>query len=643
MKKILMLATSYCCFISCISAQTVGINNSSPDASSILDIRSNTKGLLIPRTSTTSRLAIVKPAKGLILYDTTAGSFWFYNGSVWNAISSGSATNYWTASGSNIYNNNSGNVGIGLTTPAAPLHIKNSGEALRIEGTRPYLSFYDNAANLKSFILKADNDLYIGMPASNPTGIMQLALGIGPVITMLPSGNVGIGTVTPDEKLVVQTLNNSYGILHKGENGNILATRMGGTSAGIGTFSNTNMRIFSNGLGRIFISEATGNVGIGVADDNPVFKLDVGDRIRVRSGSASSTAGLWLNNPGNTAAIAFMGIKDVDVAGIYGNNAGWGLVMNTNTGAVAVGNQNPVAGYKLSVQGNQYINGLLYTQGDIDVSTDARVNGNLNVGGRIGIGGIPNSPMEVYPAVPYSFFGDWTKYVNSGGGANFTSNDLCIRTHGSILSEFFVAYSDARIKDIVGVSNTAKDLEIINALHITNYTMRDKIKYGNKEFKKVVAQEVEIVYPQVVSKHQDFIPNVYQLAETIQKTDNGYLLSFSGKHNISKDAKKLRILTSENGEMTEANIVSIPSDARVIIDVTDIKSKKVFVYGEQVNDFRSVDYEGLTTLNISATQELSHQLQQQQATIQQQNKRIEELAAMIALLKPKPALAQKSQ
>ncbi len=31
---------------------------------------------------------------------------------------------------------------------------------------------------------------------------------------------------------------------------------------------------------------------------------------------------------------------------------------------------------------------------------------------------------------------------------------------------------------------------------------------------------------------------------------------------------------------------------------------KVFVFGREVNDFRTVDYEALSTLNISATQEL---------------------------------------
>jgi hypothetical protein len=33
------------------------------------------------------------------------------------------AQNYWTLSGTNIYNNNTGNVGIGVTNPAAPLHV----------------------------------------------------------------------------------------------------------------------------------------------------------------------------------------------------------------------------------------------------------------------------------------------------------------------------------------------------------------------------------------------------------------------------------------------------------------------------------------------------------------------------------------
>ena len=76
--------------------------------------------------------------------------------------------------------------------------------------------------------------------------------------------------------------------------------------------------------------------------------------------------------------------------------------------------------------------------------------------------------------------------------------------------------------------------------------MRDKIKYGNETFKKVIAQDVEKVYPQVISKHTDFIPNVYQASASVVQVSNGYLITFSNNHNISPAAKKLRILFSGN-------------------------------------------------------------------------------------------------
>ena len=48
----------------------------------------------------------------------------------------------------------------------------------------------------------------------------------------------------------------------------------------------------------------------------------------------------------------------------------------------------------------------------------------------------------------------------------------------------------------------------------------------------------------------------------------------------------------------------------------------VFVYGREVKDFRAVDYEALTTLNISATQQLVkmiNDLQQQNTAMRQVN------------------------
>jgi hypothetical protein len=69
-------------------AQTdnVGIGTSNPDASALLDLSSNNKGLLIPRLSTAERLAIAQPALGLQVFDTTLNQFWFFNGSAWSPL-----------------------------------------------------------------------------------------------------------------------------------------------------------------------------------------------------------------------------------------------------------------------------------------------------------------------------------------------------------------------------------------------------------------------------------------------------------------------------------------------------------------------------------------------------------------------------
>lgn len=59
--------------------QNVGVGTTTPDASSILHVASNTKGLLIPTMNTIQRMNIVNPANGLLVYDTDYDQFWYYN------------------------------------------------------------------------------------------------------------------------------------------------------------------------------------------------------------------------------------------------------------------------------------------------------------------------------------------------------------------------------------------------------------------------------------------------------------------------------------------------------------------------------------------------------------------------------------
>jgi trimeric autotransporter adhesin len=75
----------------------VGIGTTTPHASSILDMQTTVKGMLIPRMSSTQRNAISSPAKGLLLFDNDSSSFWFYNGTTWKEV--GTGNNGWGLSG----------------------------------------------------------------------------------------------------------------------------------------------------------------------------------------------------------------------------------------------------------------------------------------------------------------------------------------------------------------------------------------------------------------------------------------------------------------------------------------------------------------------------------------------------------------
>ncbi|SRX52897.1 hypothetical protein [Aequorivita sp. CIP111184] len=67
---------------STISQAQVGIGNTSPAASSALDITSTTQGLLAPRMTTAERVAITTPANSLLVYDITLKSFYYYDTTV---------------------------------------------------------------------------------------------------------------------------------------------------------------------------------------------------------------------------------------------------------------------------------------------------------------------------------------------------------------------------------------------------------------------------------------------------------------------------------------------------------------------------------------------------------------------------------
>lgn len=105
-------------------AQSVSINTdgSTANSSAMLDIKSATKGLLIPRVTKAQKFAIATPATGLLIYQTGPDSigFYYYQNSRWNWVADNNKTDssYWSLHGN--YNttppSSANNVPINYTT-----------------------------------------------------------------------------------------------------------------------------------------------------------------------------------------------------------------------------------------------------------------------------------------------------------------------------------------------------------------------------------------------------------------------------------------------------------------------------------------------------------------------------------------------
>lgn len=73
-------------FLNCFSQGAVGIGTNNPDSSAILDIKSGTKGILIPRINRAFGTTIINnPAKGLIVFNenTEFNGFEYFDGEEW--------------------------------------------------------------------------------------------------------------------------------------------------------------------------------------------------------------------------------------------------------------------------------------------------------------------------------------------------------------------------------------------------------------------------------------------------------------------------------------------------------------------------------------------------------------------------------
>ncbi len=256
----------------------VGIGTPAPHASSKLEMNSTNSGLLIPRMTEAQRNAISGPATSLVIYqtDNTPG-FYFFDGSIWTKLATGgTVTNLWSANGNHIYNNNSGNVGIGTSSPFVNLHIKADAGGLAvvdIQGESLGIRFRATAGFTRAYIENNDNDLALG---SRGDINFNNSTSASTYMHIHNNGNVGIGTTTPAYKLTVESSGPGIVQTDGGRRFGTSSTVPTGSSTMLGgffgTYSNDALGFFTNNLLKMTILQG-GNVGIGT--NNPSAKLHI--------------------------------------------------------------------------------------------------------------------------------------------------------------------------------------------------------------------------------------------------------------------------------------------------------------------------------------------------------------------------------
>jgi hypothetical protein len=176
--------------LSAVHAQVaINSDNTAPNASAMLDIKSTNRGLLIPRMTTTQRNAIVSPADGLIIYNTTTNELNQRQNSAWKILLSNDS---WTGGGSGWMFNIGDNIGINTAGPTERLDVSGnirSNSSMIIDNTSAILQLRSATVN-KGFVQLSGDNLRLGTNSGNATGNVIIRMNGNDRITISPAGDM---------------------------------------------------------------------------------------------------------------------------------------------------------------------------------------------------------------------------------------------------------------------------------------------------------------------------------------------------------------------------------------------------------------------------------------------------------------------
>lgn len=211
-----------------------------------------------------------------------------------------------------------------------------------------------------------------------------------------------------------------------------------------------------------------------------------------------------------------------------------------------------------------------------------------------------------------------------------------IATHNALISASNTNYSDIRLKKNITATSSRDDLEKLRSIAVMNYKMIDTVS-DNNQYKKVIAQQVQKVYPDAINTTFNTLPDVYQHALSVtSRVDSLYIITLAKAAPIKAgDVLEFKCSKTNDARGTVIN-VSDGGKTFTIHSATILTGQKdIFVYGHPATDVLTVDYDAISMLNVSATQQLAKTIDEQEKRIAALEKQVEQLSQMVTALIPK--------
>lgn len=449
-----------------------------------------------------------------------------------------------------------GNIGIGTTNPEYIFDIQYTTGSVDRTMTRLYSQAASTGTSYTSLRLEKGTGGYGGIIK----GFIEQNVGAGLSLNTLNGG-------TDSQRLTI-IHNGNVGINQTSPYAKLDVN--GFVKGGPGVTSRAPLHISDNTL------DSTNGVGNGKArfmmvhtTQDQYYGNEYGLEIGV-SGTGNSllqTIG-YTHNPGTTTAAYNLGLQPF-------------------SGNVGVGTYSPLA--KLQVSGT----------GDVNITNTNRQYFRWDYNNAFG----STSSSSIY---------GWGHCSIYASGA-ILSGDHIVSLDGTLNS------SDERIKKNIVDADDAECLKVLRQLKPKKYQYKDEIKKGREPVWGFIAQEVRETLPYATQLRRECIPNIYELANV----SDSRVITFINfdTSDLESNAMVLKVFDKNDTEhlvniteVVDEHTIRVEEDLSEWTDtIEESEGEKIFVFGQQVDDFHFLKKDAIWTVATAALQEVDRQLQAEKA------------------------------